>query len=51
VQLTLDGEEVLQGRIDVLVLQNQLWVVVLESKKAANKGYVQGVEQELIRLR
>lgn len=34
VQLTLDdGEEVLQGRIDVLVLLNQLWVVVLESKK------------------
>lgn len=30
-----DGEEVLQGRIDVLVLQNQLWVVVLESKKTA----------------
>lgn len=36
VQLTLDdGEEVLQGRIDVLVLLNQLWVVVLESKKTA----------------
>jgi Type I restriction enzyme R protein N terminus (HSDR_N) len=30
-----DGEEVLQGRIDVLVLLNQLWVVVLESKKTA----------------
>lgn len=28
-----DGEEVLRGRIDVLVLQNQLWVMVLESKK------------------
>ncbi|AUT01195.1 type I restriction endonuclease subunit R [Nostoc sp. CENA543] len=28
-----DGEEVLRGRIDVLVLQNQFWVVVLESKK------------------
>ncbi|MGB3239150.1 MAG: type I restriction endonuclease, partial [Geitlerinemataceae cyanobacterium] len=28
-----DGEEVLQGRMDVLVFQNQLWVVVLESKK------------------
>lgn len=36
VQLTLaDREEVLQGRIDVLVLLNQLWVVVLESKKTA----------------
>jgi hypothetical protein len=36
IQLTLtDGEEVLQGRIDVLVLLNQLWVVVLESKKTA----------------
>lgn len=36
VQLTLDdGEEVLQGRIDVLVLLNQLWVVALESKKTA----------------
>jgi len=28
-----DGEEVLRGRIDVLILQNQLWVMVLESKK------------------
>lgn len=36
VQLTLDdGEEVLQGRIDVLVLLNQLWVVMLESQKTA----------------
>jgi hypothetical protein len=36
VQLTLDdGEEILQGRIDVLVLLNRLWVVVLESKKTA----------------
>lgn len=36
VQLTLDdGEEILQGRMDVLVLLNQLWVVVLESKKTA----------------
>ncbi len=34
VELVLDdGEEILRGRIDVLVLQNQLWVVVLESKK------------------
>jgi hypothetical protein len=36
VQITIDdGEEVLQGRIDVLVLHHQLWVVVLESKKTA----------------
>lgn len=36
VQILLDdGEEVLQGRIDVLVLQNRLWVVILESKKTA----------------
>jgi hypothetical protein len=36
VRLTLnDGEEVLQGRLDVLVLLNQFWVVVLESKKTA----------------
>ncbi len=36
VQLILDdGEEVLQGRIDVLVLQNNLWVIILESKKTA----------------
>jgi hypothetical protein len=36
VQLTLDdGEEVLQARIDVLVLSNQFWVMVLESKKTA----------------
>jgi hypothetical protein len=36
VQLTLeDPEEILQGRIDVLVLLNRLWVIVLESKKTA----------------
>ncbi len=36
VQLTLaDAEEVLQGQLDVLVLKDQLWVVVLESKKTA----------------
>ncbi|MEM9165165.1 MAG: type I restriction enzyme HsdR N-terminal domain-containing protein [Cyanobacteria bacterium P01_F01_bin.4] len=36
VQLTLrDGEDILNGRIDVLVLLNRLWVVVLESKKTA----------------
>ena len=28
-----DGEEVLRGRIDVLVLQDRFWVIVLESKK------------------
>lgn len=28
-----DSEEVLRGRIDVLVLEKQLWIVVLESKK------------------
>ena len=28
-----DGEETLRGRIDVLVLQEQLWLLVLESKK------------------
>ena len=36
VQLILeDSEEILQGRLDVLVLKDQLWVVVLESKKTA----------------
>jgi hypothetical protein len=36
VQLSLaDGEAVLQGRIDVLVLLDQLWVVIVESKKTA----------------
>ena len=36
VQLVLDdSEEILQGRLDVLVLLSQLWVVVLESKKTA----------------
>ena len=36
VQLTLaDSEEVLQGRLDVLVLKEGFWVVVLESKKTA----------------
>jgi hypothetical protein len=34
IQLSLDdGEEILQGRMDVLVLLNQFWVVLLESKK------------------
>ena len=36
VQLILeDSEEILQGRLDVLVLLNQIWIVVLESKKIA----------------
>ncbi|MGB3309548.1 MAG: type I restriction endonuclease subunit R [Nodosilinea sp.] len=36
IQLILqDSEEILQGRLDVLVLKDQLWVVVLESKKTA----------------
>ncbi len=36
VQLVLeDSEEILQGRLDVVVLVNQLWVIVLESKKTA----------------
>jgi len=36
VQLVLeDAEETLQGRLDVLVLKDQLWVVVLESEKTA----------------
>ncbi len=36
VQIILDdGKEVLQGRIDVLVIDNQLWIVVVESKKTA----------------
>ena len=34
VELSLDdGEEVLRGRIDVLILQGLLWVLVVESKK------------------
>ena len=34
VNLTVDdSEEILRGRIDVLVLQDRLWVMVLESKK------------------
>lgn len=36
IQIRLDdGEEILNGRMDVLVLKNRLWVVVLESKKTA----------------
>ncbi|MDD1420901.1 type I restriction endonuclease subunit R [Dolichospermum sp. ST_sed1] len=34
VQITVaDSEETLQGRIDVLVLRDHLWIIVLESKK------------------
>ncbi len=34
IELTIDdGEEILRGHIDVLILQNRLWVAVLESKK------------------
>jgi hypothetical protein len=34
VQITIaDSEETLQGGIDLLVLQDRLWVIVLESKK------------------
>jgi len=41
VQLTLaDEEEVLQGRIDVLVLLDRFWVVVVESKKTALSVWV-----------
>ena len=36
VQINLkDSEEILQRRLDVLVLEDQLWVVVLKSKKTA----------------
>lgn len=36
VQIKLeDPSEVLEGRLDVLVLKNQFWVMVLESKKTA----------------
>ena len=36
VQITASDEgEVIQGRIDVLVLQNQLWVLVIESKRGS----------------
>ena len=30
-----DGDEILQGRLDVLVLRDRLWIVVIESKKTA----------------
>ncbi|MEM8504527.1 MAG: type I restriction endonuclease subunit R [Cyanobacteria bacterium P01_D01_bin.1] len=41
VQLQLnDGEEILQGCLDMLVLEDRLWVVVLESKKTALSAWV-----------
>ncbi|MBI4781683.1 MAG: type I restriction enzyme HsdR N-terminal domain-containing protein [Oscillatoriophycideae cyanobacterium NC_groundwater_1537_Pr4_S-0.65um_50_18] len=30
-----DGEEILRGRIDLLIMQNQFWVLVVESKKTS----------------
>ncbi|MDX2254177.1 MAG: type I restriction enzyme HsdR N-terminal domain-containing protein [Pseudanabaenaceae cyanobacterium bins.39] len=30
-----DGEEVLRGRIDLLIMQKQFWVLVVESKKTS----------------
>ena len=30
-----DKEEIIRGRIDVLVLQQQLWLLVIESKRAS----------------
>ncbi len=34
VEITIDdGEEILRGRIDALILQDRLWVLVLEAKK------------------
>ncbi len=36
VQIAAEDEgEIVQGRIDVLVLQNQLWVLVIESKRGS----------------
>jgi hypothetical protein len=36
VRLTLtDSEETLQGRLDIVVILDQLWIVVVESKKTA----------------
>ncbi len=29
-----DNDEILRGRIDALVLQNRLWIILIESKKA-----------------
>ena len=50
VQLSLnDGEEILQGRLDVLVVQNRLWVLVVESKKTAISA-LSGLPQALAYL-
>lgn len=37
VQISVEDEqgEIVQGRIDVLVLQNQLWILVVESKRTS----------------
>jgi hypothetical protein len=36
VQIAVEDEgEIIQGRIDVLVLQNQLWILVIESKRSS----------------
>jgi hypothetical protein len=40
VQLSLnDSEEVLQGRLDILVVQNRFWVLAVESKKTAISAF------------
>ncbi|HBE18479.1 MAG TPA: type I restriction endonuclease subunit R [Cyanobacteria bacterium UBA11149] len=50
VQITIDdSEDILQGRIDVLVLNHQIWVVVLESKKTALSVWA-GLPQNLAYL-
>ena len=59
VQLTLaDSEEILQGRLDVLVLKDCFWVVVLESKKtllgdldelATQRQDMEALQSELVR--
>lgn len=32
-----DGEEILRGRIDVLILQQRFWALILESKKRQSR--------------
>jgi hypothetical protein len=50
VQLSLnDGEEILQGRLDILVVQDQFWVLVVESKKTAISA-LSGLPQALAYL-
>ncbi len=41
-----DGDVVIRGRIDILVLQDELWVVVIESKRAGYSLEV-GIPQAL----